>query len=203
MVASMGRTIRILWPDDMPDERERANVRAMIDKQWGSLADRTIERLRALCEKCDTTWWVYEVLPLGEQTGRVMVLSTEEQGPCPFCDLPKYITDLQTPAIREVISAIAETPLVHELAVAADLAQQDGRTTHEQTRHPGDAALIEALLRGATLDFTFRDDTIAVESLRIPRSELKRLFELAETFDANTRSRLSGIQRIAKERERD
>lgn len=201
----MSRPIRILWPDDMPDERERANVRAMIDEQWGSLftgvlADRTIERRRALCEKCDTTWWVYEVLPLAERTGRVLSLSTEEQGPCPFCELPKYIAEMPAPAVREVISAIAETPLVHELAVAADLAQQDGRTTHEQTRHPGDAALIEALLRGATLDFAFRDDTIAVESLHIPRSELKRLFELGETFDADMRSRLSDIH---KERDRD
>ena len=150
----MSRPIRILWPDDMPDERERANVRAMIDEQWGSLftgvlADRTIERRRALCEKCDTTWWVYEVLPLAERTGSrvtVLSLSTEEQGQCPFCDMPACIAEMQAPAVREVVAAIADTPLVHELAVAADLAQQDGRTTHEQTRHPGDAALIGAEL---------------------------------------------------------
>lgn len=77
-------------------------------------------------------------------------------------------------AVRELVVAIADTPLVHELAVAADLAQQDGRTTHEQTRHPGDAALLDELLRDVDIGF--------LESSAIPEGARARLKELTAGF---------------------
>ena len=172
----MSRPIRILWPDDMPDERSRSVARAMVETavaSWGTSLqelvgvppDRKVERRCAGCEKCDATWWVYEVLSYAEtqdRDPRPRQLDQEDRGPCPFCDLPTYVAELPAFAVRELVAAIAGTPLVHELAVAADLAQQDGRTTHEQTRHPGDAALIETLLRSAALE-TVNLDGVARE----------------------------------------
>lgn len=110
---------------------------------------------------------------------------------------------MQAPTVREVVAAIADTPLVHELAVAADLAQQDGRTTHEQTRHPGDAALIDALLRDADIDYNYGQDTLRVETTAIPRSRLWRLTELAETLGMATRERLEDISYIKAIRDRE
>jgi len=173
----MSRAIRILWPDDMPDERARSVARAMVEiavegwgTAWGALLvgvppDRKVERRRAHCEKCDAAWWVHEVLSYAEtqdRDPRPRQLDQEDRGPCPFCDLTTYVAELPASAVRELVAAIVDTPIVHELAVAADLAQQDGRTTHEQTRHPGDAALIETLLRSAALE-TVNLDGVARE----------------------------------------
>ena len=65
-------------------------------------------------------------------------------------------------------------PIYLSELLEAGKATQDGRTTHEQTRHHGDAALLDELLRYADIGF--------LESSAIPEVARARLKELTAGF---------------------
>ena len=161
MSATREPGLRVIWPSGITEQEicdslifirnvarnstHERNARAYIIQEVGL----TLVLARFYCT-CGVSWFLYEVLARGatledaELDAYVHARVAHEH--CPRCWPEKHAAEWSMPTARAVLEAVAQTPAVHEMAVAADMAHQRGLTTHEQARHPGDAALLDALL---------------------------------------------------------
>lgn len=112
------------------------------------------------CGNCQSTWKEW-LVSRDRYESDVVNNQVNSKPSCGFCHpnlhyltqegladivkgLVRRIKDLPRESLRDLTRAIAEVDAT-ELAVAADLALQEGKVTGDQLRHPRDAALVDEI----------------------------------------------------------
>lgn len=102
------------------------------------------------CEECCGQWRVVVSAEFWALPSPVRENVLRATGPCPACHPDPELIEQRVPSLTPeqraaLVHALARTDAVHEMAVAADLAQSQGRTGPERWHNPEDVAEIERL----------------------------------------------------------